>query len=136
MESIAATPTVPTDALEDQAGKAIEVVGPLGVIERLAGLQQQLEIAEIAVTQRVVKTKPLSEGGLESRKDLGTNHGIVQEWKRTQARQPNPRCAVAPRHEILPSRAGSRRGRVLAEVGPVPRLGREQAALVSNGREG
>jgi hypothetical protein len=50
---------MPMDGLEDDGCQAVHLVTPLRILKRLTGLQQQLQIAQIAVTQRVVATESL-----------------------------------------------------------------------------
>src|SRR5437870_3835889 len=87
---------MPIRAFENHSGQATHLSTPLRIVEYFTGVYQQLQIAELAVTQRMVEAKPLSQGGLQCRVNLCMNCCIIQMLQCVQACQPNPRCAVTP----------------------------------------
>ena len=80
--------------------KSIHLGAPARIIELLTGQQKELEVAEIAVTQRVVEAKTRGGCGLQRhldlRADLRAEFRVIEVLKREQARQPDTRRAVAP----------------------------------------
>src|SRR6059036_1343332 len=61
---------IPIDALHDGARQLVSLDVPLLVREHLSGARQQLEVADIAVAERVILTKTLVEGCVQSGIDL------------------------------------------------------------------
>src|SRR5262249_19015425 len=88
------------------------------------------------MAQRVILTEPSSEGGLQGRLDLRSRRRLIEATQRKDAGEPDPGGAVAPcGHEAcLIAVPLDPPGAAVAQVRPVLRLGREEAALVSDGR--
>lgn len=55
---------------------------PLALIERLARLDQEFQIAHIAVAQGMVPTKPLRKGSLQRRVNLRTDLRVIDMLER------------------------------------------------------
>src|SRR5262249_21674876 len=66
-------------------------------IEPLTGIHKELQISQVAMTQRVIAAKALRQCGLQCEVDLGTRLRVIQVWERSQSRESNTRGAMAPR---------------------------------------
>src|SRR5207237_1693648 len=68
---------IPIDALHNGARQSVCLDVPPLVLEHLSGLHQQLQVADIAVAQRVILTKTLAEGCVQSGIDLSTDFKVI-----------------------------------------------------------
>ena len=93
-------------------------------------MQEELQVAEIAVPERVVVPEPVSKGRLEGRGDLRSDLGTLGDTQGFDPRQSYPRCAVAPggRESGPPVAVRICLIQVLAQVAPVACFLDEQAA--------
>src|SRR5438045_3659294 len=83
----------------------------------------------------MVSAEAVRQGGLQCGCNLRANLAVIKIRQCTQARQPNTWCTMAPRHPKAWLTVSSCRPRNLqiTQVGPIPRLGGEEAALVGDG---
>lgn len=112
-------------AVQEGATQGLRRLAP----RRLVAVDEQFEIAEVAVTQRVIAPKAGGQRGRERRGDLGADVLVLQAWQSRQPGQPDARGAVAPGGRAAPRRRGS-------QIAPVARLCREQATLVGDATTG
>src|SRR5205085_3730688 len=107
-------------------------------IEAFAGHGQEFDVAEVAMTQRVVLPKPVGERSAERDLYFGLSRGVIQLRQRAEARQPNAGCAVAPCVDALwfPVTFRAPEAAEVTLIEPVTLLGREEAALVFDGGAG
>src|SRR5205823_5029223 len=69
---------IPADALHNGARQSVCLDLPPLVLEHLSGPQQQLQVADIAVAQRVILTKTLVERCVQSGIDLSTDVKVIE----------------------------------------------------------
>src|SRR6185369_9880373 len=100
--------------------------------------EQELEVAEVAMTERVVVAESLRQRRLDGEGDILPDARPVpraQVGQRAQARETNSRGAVTPGRDrlvrCLPDRRPGRTA--VAQVEPVSQLRGEQRALVRDG---
>src|SRR5262245_24141062 len=86
---------MPLNAVQDSRCQAVCFDLPSS-IEPLTGVNNELQIAQVAMTQGMIAAKALRQSCLQCSIDLGTSFRIVQMWERTQSRQSYARCAMAP----------------------------------------
>src|SRR6185503_3553489 len=73
----AAEPAVAVEAGEDDLQEAVEVGGEGGVREALLGLEEEVEVAEIAVAEAVVLPRAARQGAAERLLDLAAQGGSL-----------------------------------------------------------
>src|SRR2546426_7381685 len=72
----AAQPFSFLDALDDGSCQQRRCGNPSLVSESVFGLKQQLEVSEVAMTERVVLTEPAANCGAQRRIDLVADNGV------------------------------------------------------------
>ena len=101
----------------------------------LARSQQQLDVAEVAVAQRIVRRESVRDRRCDGEIEIVPNVGVVDVLKRDEPGEPDPRSTVTPRpHEWR----SLRHSRAIedAVVRPVGSDGVERSSLVAQRGEG
>jgi hypothetical protein len=67
-----------------------------GLLELYASLEQQLHIAQVTVTQRMIVAKSFSQSGVQRMVDFRTHFSGSPMAQYLQACEPHPWCAMTP----------------------------------------
>src|SRR5262245_28126728 len=94
---MAAPPTTPLDVRQDTARDAFRLGPPVRVAQYGVRLQEQLEVAQVAMTERMVMAEALGQRRCQSGGNLGAGGGVVEVRQRPQPGQADAGSTVAPR---------------------------------------